>query len=322
MDSKIINEGARVLQEEIAALERLKSNLNGKFEEAVKTISEAGKVIVTGVGKSGMIARKIAATLSSVGIPAVFIHPVDALHGDLGLVSENDAAIMLSKSGSTEEIVRLIPYMKMRKAKIIAIAGSKQSLLSRSSDVALNASVEREACPFNLAPTSSSLAALALGDALAMASIKVTGFNMEDFSRLHPLGQLGRNISMQVKDIMHFGENLPLIDSDTLFREAVIEISDKKLGCVCVTEGDEKLKGIITDGDVRRIFQRFEDLNHLKTTDVMTADPVTVTDETYLSEALALMENRESQIAVLPVVDGGNKCIGVIRLHDIIRSGM
>ena len=321
--NKVMEEAKRVLTEEKEALGRIsESSINDSFLNAAEAIAGANKLIVTGVGKSGMIARKIAATFSSIGKSAVFMHPVDALHGDLGIVQESDAAILLSKSGSTEDIVRLIPYLKMRKAKIIAIVGNERSFLARSADHVINASVEKEACPFNLAPTTSTTVALALGDALAVSVMSINNVTVEDFSRLHPLGQIGRNITVQVKDIMHAGEDLPVVSINAYFRQAVIEMTDKALGCVCITNSGDKLEGVITDGDVRRALQKFDDIRDLTVKDIMTADPTTVHEDAYLSEALALMENRSSQISILPVLNDKKKLAGVVRVHDIVRSGL
>lgn len=319
---RIIDEGKRVIGEEMKSLERVSSSIDERFFEAVKMIAGASKLIVSGVGKSGMIAHKIAATFSSIGIPALFMHPVDALHGDLGIVCEDDVALLLSKSGSTDDIVRLVPYLRSRKAKLIAIVGNTDSFLSEAADVSLDASVEKEACPFNQAPTSSAVAALAIGDALAMTCMEVNGFTLEDFSKLHPLGQIGRNITLKVKDVMHSGNDLPVVSGKSSFRDAVIEITNKRLGCVCICDWEKRLLGILTDGDVRRVLHEHEDLRGLNISSIMTTNPVTVSPEAFLSEAMALMESRESQISVLPVVDSERKCAGVVRIHDIIRSGI
>ena len=320
-NSEILTEVLRVIDEEKSALENSKKVIGDEFAKAVRIISSANKVVLTGVGKSGLIARKIAATLSSLGVSAAFLHPVEALHGDIGMVQDDDVAILLSKSGNTEELVKLLPYIKMRSAKIISILGNVNSTIARFSDIVLNATVEREACPFNLAPSSSSTLALAFGDALAIASMKLRQLTLEDFSKLHPLGQIGRSITVKVVDIMHTGEELPLIYENNSFRDALIEITNKDLGCVCVIEDDYTLKGIITDGDVRRILQKTEDMRGLIVSNVMTKYPISIDEDAFLNEALAVMENRESEINVLPVVDAGNKLIGVIRLHDIVQTG-
>jgi arabinose-5-phosphate isomerase len=320
-NSEILTEVNRVIDEEISALQNSKKVIAEEFSEAVRIISTANKVILTGVGKSGLIARKIAATLSSLGVSSAFLHPVEALHGDIGMVQNDDVVILLSKSGNTEELVKLLPYIKMRSAKIISILGNVKSTIARFSDIVLNASVEREACPFNLAPSSSSTLALAFGDALAIASMKLRKLTLEEFSKLHPLGQIGRAITVKVVDIMHSGDELPLIFRHNSFRDALIEITNKDLGCVCVIEDNFTLTGIITDGDVRRILQKTEDMRGLIVGNIMTSNPITIDGNAFINEALAVMENRDSEINVLPVIDEGNKLIGVIRLHDIVQTG-
>jgi arabinose-5-phosphate isomerase len=323
MDKKELLDFAKeTLQIEIDSLIQLKNSLDDNFIRAVELILSAKKIIVSGIGKSGIIGRKIAGTFLSIGLPCVFMHSVDALHGDIGIVSEGDLTILLSKSGSTEEIVQLVPFLKNRGAKIISIVGSENSYLAKESDIAIIARVEREACPLNIVPTSSAMVALAVGDALAACIMKLKNLTIEDFSRQHPLGQLGRNLILRVEDIMHKGESLPLISPENTFREAVIEITNKKLGCVCVVDHDKHLLGIITDGDVRRTLQKFENIDKLKVSDIMTRNPVKIHYSQLLGEALALMEQRESQINVLPVVDESNICVGVIRLHDIVRSSI
>lgn len=317
---EIIHFAKETLQIEIDSLISLQAGLDESFVKAIELILSSHKIIVSGIGKSGLIGRKIAGTLLSIGFPAVFMHSVDALHGDIGIVSNGDLAILLSKSGSTDEIINLVPFLKNRGAKIISIVGDNNSFLARNSDVALIGRVEREACPLNIVPTSSAIVALAIGDALAACLMKIKNLTLDDFARQHPLGQLGRNIILRVSDVMHKAEKLPRVYTDSSFKDAIIEITNKKLGCVCVVDTNSILRGIITDGDVRRALQRFNSIENLKVNDVMTINPITVGPDVLLAEALAIMEQRESQINVLPVVDSQNKCIGVIRLHDIIRS--
>ncbi|MCX7908861.1 MAG: KpsF/GutQ family sugar-phosphate isomerase [Ignavibacteria bacterium] len=318
----LLSVAKETLQREINSLQMLMDSLDENFLRAVELIVTAEKIIVSGIGKSGIIGRKIAGTFLSIGLPCVFMHSVDALHGDIGIVSQGDLAILLSKSGSTEEIVQLVPFLKNRGAKIISIVGNEHSFLAKNSDVTILAKVEREACPLNIVPTSSAMVALAVGDALAACVMKVKNLTLEDFARQHPLGQLGRNLILRVEDVMHKGENLPLIRPENTFRESVIEITNKKLGCVCVVDNDNKLLGIITDGDVRRTLQKYHNIDELKVSDVMTKNPIKIHYSALLGEALSLMEQRESQINVLPVVDNDYKCIGVIRLHDIVRSSI
>ncbi len=320
-NEEILNEAQRVFDEEIAAITKSKNVIDDNFIKAVKLISGANKVVLTGVGKSGLIARKIAATLSSIGTSSTFLHPVEALHGDIGLVQNGDTAILLSKSGTTEELTKLIPYLKFRGANIISILGNVNSTIARYSDAVLNATVSREACPFNLAPTSSSTLALVYGDALAMVVMKLKGTTLEDFSKLHPLGLIGKSITVKVEDVMQKGLLIPFIDKEAAFKNAIIEISNKNLGCVCVIDSNQILLGIITDGDVRRVLQKSDDIRGLKVGNVMTKSPVTIKQGAYLQEALAIMENRESEISVLPVINDDRRVCGIIRLHDIVRSG-
>jgi arabinose-5-phosphate isomerase len=305
----------------IDALVSAKSKIDVKYETAVKTIVDGNKLIVSGVGKSGFIARKIAATFSSIGKKAFFLHPVEALHGDIGMVEDGDVAILLSKSGTTDDIVRLVPFLRSRNVKIIGIAGKENTYLANNSDIVLDGSVERESCPFDIAPTTSSLLALMIGDALAVGTMHYTGMEVKDFARNHPLGQIGRNITLRVKDIMHRGDALPQIKENSRFKEAVLEITEKALGCVCILSDSGELKGLITDGDVRRAFEKIDDFKTLKVEEVMTKSPTTLNPDSYLGDALAVMENRKSQISVCPVVDENNICRGVLRLHDIILSG-
>lgn len=319
---EIIHEAKRVFGNEIKAFETARNRIDEKYYEAVKALSEANKIIVSGVGKSGLIGRKISATFSSIGKPSVFMHPVDALHGDIGIVEEGNVVILLSKSGSTKELVRLAPFLKGRGAFIIAISGNGKSYLSRAADITLNASIESEACPLDIVPTTSTTLSLAIGDALAVSVMKMNDIRIEDFIKQHPLGQIGRNNTLQVKDIMHKEEALPVINMESSFRDSVIEITNKSLGCVGVINGGRDLKGIITDGDIRRILQDNKEISGLKVKDIMTKNPICINDEALVGEALSLMENRKSQISVLPVVDYSNKYIGVIRIHDIVRSGI
>jgi len=320
-NSEILTVVKNVFTDEISALNTASNKINDEYIKAVELISNSNKVIISGVGKSGMIARKIAATLSSIGCSALFLHPVEALHGDIGMVQSNDVAILISKSGGTEEIVRLVPYLKMLDAKIIAITGNLDSFLSRKADITLDASVEREACPFNLAPTSSSTLQLVIGDALAIGVMKFKNVSSTDFARLHPLGQLGRNLTLKVKDTMHRDTALPIINKEASLKDAIIEISRKRLGCVCIVDENLNLEGIVTDGDIRRILQEYDDIRDLKVSELMTVSPTFIHQDAFLGEAVALMENRNSQISMLPVLESG-KLIGIIRIHDIVQSGV
>ncbi len=321
-EKELLAEVSRIFDLNISSLILAKSNITAEYAKAVGILSKSKKIIVTGVGKSGLVAKKIAATLSSIGFKSFFLHPVEALHGDIGLVENGDCCILLSKSGTSEDIIRLIPYLKSRNVKLIAIVGNSNSFLAYNSDVIINGAVEKEACPYNVTPTTSTLTALAIGDALAISLMIHNNIKITDFAKNHPLGQIGKNLTLKVKDLMHKGLALPIIKSKSLFKDSIIEISNKKLGCICVIDDNQKLIGIITDGDVRRMLQEFDDIRNLKVDDVMTKDPVTVGTDAFLNEALSIMEQRDSQINVLPVVDADKKCVGVIRVHDIIRSGI
>jgi arabinose-5-phosphate isomerase len=282
------------------------------------------KVILIGVGKSGMVARKIAATLTSTGTVGVYLHPSDALHGDLGIVTSDDVAMVLSNSGETEELLAILPYLKHRQVPIIAIVGNLHSTLARKADVVLDASVNKEACPLNLVPTASTTVALVIGDALAMALMQVKGLTPNDFARNHPAGRLGKRLTLHVGSLMHCGAANPTIGPDASWIEIVSAISHGGLGAVNVVDEAGHLIGLITDGDLRRSMQKLRaaEIERLMARMMMTCDPVVVTPDVLAYDALQLMENRSSQIAVLPVVDHERYCVGLIRLHDIVRSGL
>lgn len=317
--SEYLSEGIRIVQEEVSSLTRTLNSLSEDFADAIELLLSARKVIVCGIGKSGIIAQKIVATLNSTGTMSAFLHPVEALHGDIGIVEQNDVVIVLSKSGTTSEIVAMMPFLRSRSVKSIGILGSIQSPISEYCDVVLDASVEREACIHNLAPSNSTTVALALGDALALTLMRAKNFTSRDFSVSHPLGQLGRNMTLKVADVMHRYSSLPLVLSNTTLQSALIEMTLKKIGCVCVVNESQKLLGLLTDGDIRRILQQYDDFKALNVGEVMTKDPIVVSPQILLGEALAIMEERERQLNVLPVVDSG-QLVGVIRVHDILRS--
>jgi arabinose-5-phosphate isomerase len=280
-----------------------------------------GKVVILGVGKSGIIGQKIAATMTSAGTAALYLHPSDALHGGLGIVQPDDVVIVLSNSGETDEIVAMLPYLKNRAVPIVAIVGNLNSTLARRADALLDASVDKEACPLNLAPTTSTTVALAIGDALAMTVMKVKGMTSDDFAVNHPAGRLGKRLTLRVADLMH--EN-PKIRTGASWVEVVRAISKGGLGAVCVVDAAGRLAGIITDGDLRRAIEQTgqDSLARLTSDDFMTCKPVVATPELLAFDALRLMEDRPSQISVLPVVDNDQMCVGLIRVHDIVRSGL
>ncbi|NJL86863.1 MAG: KpsF/GutQ family sugar-phosphate isomerase [Leptolyngbyaceae cyanobacterium SM1_1_3] len=283
-----------------------------------------GKVILTGVGKSGIVARKIAATLTSIGTSALYLHPVDALHGDLGVVSADDVVILLSNSGETDELLAMMPSLQQRQVPLIAIVGNLRSTLAQQSHVALGATVAREACPLNLAPTTSTTVALAIGDALAMTLVQIQGLTPEQFALNHPAGRLGKRLTLRVQDLMHSGQENPTISPQASWLAMVSAISEGGLGAVSVINDQGILLGVITDGDLRRAIERVDptELASLAAIAVMTANPTTAHPQQLAYDALQVMENRPSQIAVLPVVDDQEQCIGMLRLHDLARSGL
>ena len=283
-----------------------------------------GKVVILGVGKSGIIAQKIAATMTSVGTAALYLHPSDALHGGLGIVQQEDVVIVLSNSGETDEIVAMLPYLQNRHVKIVAIVGNVNSTLARKAEAVLDASVDQEACPLNLAPTTSTTVALAIGDALAVTLMKVKGLTTDEFASNHPAGRLGKRLTLRVADLMHGDSESPTIATGSSWVEVVRAISKGGLGAVCVVDGAGNLAGIITDGDLRRAIEQttHDALGRLTCDDFMTRKPTVATPELLAFDALQLMENRPSQISVLPVVDVAGKCLGLIRVHDIVRGGI
>ena len=283
-----------------------------------------GKVVILGVGKSGIIGQKIAATMTSTGTAALYLHPSDALHGGLGIVQPDDVVIVLSNSGETDEIVGMLPYLKNRQVAIVAIVGNLNSTLAHRADAVLDASVDQEACPLNLAPTTSTTVALAIGDALAMTVMKVKELTPDDFAVNHPAGRLGKRLTLRVSDLMHRNGENPTIATGSSWIEVVRAISKGGLGAVCVVDPHGRLAGIITDGDLRRAIERTgsESLAKLTCDDFMTRQPTVASPELLAFDALRLMEDRPSQISVLPVVDEDQMCVGLIRVHDIVRSGL
>lgn len=292
------------------------------IEVALGLIADcSGKVIVTGVGKSGVIAQKIAQTLTSTGTVGIFVHPSDALHGSLGVVKDGDVVIALSNSGETDEILAIMPALKRRNVAVIAIVGNIDSSLARQSDVVLDASVDKEACPLNLAPTTSTTVALAIGDALAMTVMESRGLTAEDFAANHPAGRLGKRLTLTVASLMH---DSPNVGEDAGWLEVVKAISKHSLGAVNVIDNAGKLVGIVTDGDLRRTIEKTApaSFGSLNAAAMMTRSPITATPTMLAFDALQLMENRPSQISVLPVVDESGGCVGLLRLHDVVRSGL
>jgi arabinose-5-phosphate isomerase len=296
-----------------------------EIERVIKLLAGCrGKIVILGAGKSGIIAQKIAATMTSTGTGALHLHPSDALHGGIGIINSDDVVMILSNSGETDEIIEMLPYLKRRQVPIIALVGNLGSTLARRADVVIDGSVDQEACPLNLAPTTSTTVALALGDALALTLMQVKGLTPADFAINHPGGQLGKRLTLTVADLMHSGANNPTIALGAMWVEVVKGISAGGLGAVNVVDETGHLAGIITDGDLRRAIERLDHaaLADLKCEEIMTRNPTVANPELLAYDALQLMENRPSQIAVLPVVDGERVCVGLIRVHDIVRSGL
>jgi arabinose-5-phosphate isomerase len=326
MEKTYSEQVAELLRMEAEAISRAAERLDeGAAERAVALLAACrGKVVTVGVGKSGNIAQKIAATLTSTGTAALFLHPSDALHGGIGVVGGDDVVIVLSNSGETAEVVELLPHIQHRHAPVIAVVGNLDSTLARRADVALDASVEQEACPLGLAPTTSTTVALALGDALAMTLMSVKRLTPEDFAMNHPGGRLGKRLTVRVCDLMHDEGEHPTVRPEATLLDAVREIGRGGLGAVSVVDADGRLVGVITDGDVRRTLQRgrLADLEDLTCAAIMTREPVVVAPDALAYAALRLMEDRPSQISVLPVVEPSGRAVGLVRIHDIVRSGI
>jgi arabinose-5-phosphate isomerase len=320
MDIDFIAAGQSAMELEAEAITCATRRLDGQFTSAVRLIHDHhGKIVVTGLGKSGFVAQKLAATLCSTGTPAVFLHPVDALHGDVGIYTRGDPTVLLSKSGTTLELLRLIPILRELNSLLIGIVGNRMSPLGKEMDILLDASVRAEADPYNLAPTASAAVATALGDALALAVMQARKLTPEDFAQRHPAGQLGRNLRVTVRQVMHCGDEVAWADRESSIKSVIIAMNRCPMGAACVIGEDGRLEGVITDGDLRRALQMHDDIRAVKAGDLMTARPVTVEPDATLQEALRLMEDRPSQISVLPVLDG-KRCLGLVRLHDLYRT--
>ncbi|MCH8301057.1 MAG: KpsF/GutQ family sugar-phosphate isomerase [Candidatus Marinimicrobia bacterium] len=316
-----IQKAKEVIRVEADAIAALSSRIDGNFVDAVELVFECkGRVIVTGVGKSGLVARKIAATLASTGTSAFFIHAAEGLHGDLGVVREEDVILIVTKSGETSEISALIPQLRNIGVKLITITGTLDTSLTRVSDIVLDASVKEEACPHDLAPTASSTAALVMGDALAVALLERRGFTMEDFASIHPGGNLGKKLLTRMEDLMYTGDHLPIMQEDSLFKDVILEMNRKRFGAVCIVDDKGKLKGIITEGDLRREIEKGEAILQSKASESMSTKPKVVSAQTLAVDALALLE--EFNILQLITVDEDGKPIGMIHLHDLLDAGI
>lgn len=318
---EIIQKGKEIIRIEAEAVANLSESINDQFVKAINTISESkGRVVLTGMGKSGLIARKIVATLNSTGTAAIYLHPTDALHGDLGMVRKEDVVILISKSGNTEEIANLLPMLKRLGVKMIAMCGSESSRVAKECDIFLNISVKEEACPYDLAPTASTTATLAMGDALSVVLLQTRNFTIEDFAFLHPGGSLGKRLSLKISEIMIKDERVPIVEEDASLKDVIIEITSKRLGTTCVVNSSGVLTGIITDGDLRRLLEKTLEIKNLIAKDVMTRKPKVLKENYLASFALQQMENYK--ITSLIITGDGNKPIGIVHLHDLINLGL
>lgn len=317
----IIEKAKEVIRKEAEAILNLEKKINSEFQKAVEIILKCrGRVIVTGIGKSGIIGKKIAATLNSTGTAALFLHPVEGLHGDLGLVRRDDVVIAITKSGETEELQQLFPLFKRLGVPIISLTGSPGSQTAEKSDVVIDVSVAEEACPNNLVPTSSTTAALVMGDALAIALLEERHFSAEDFALLHPGGYLGKRLLLKVKDVMHTGTSIPMVSEDANMKEVILEMTSKRFGATTVVNDKKELVGIFTDGDLRRLVERTEEIFKLKAREVMIRNPKTIEEEALAAKALNRMEFYNITCLIVP--NGNKEPVGILHLHDLLKAGV
>ena len=319
--SKIIESAKEVLEIEANSILKLKDNIGEEFDKAIKILYNCkGRVIVTGMGKSGLIGKKIAATMSSTGTPAYFLHPAESTHGDSGVITRNDVIIAISNSGETQELMNLLPLIKRFGCLMIGMTGNINSTLGKTSDVVLDISVEKEADTLGKAPTASTTATLAMGDALAVCLMQEKGFTKEDFLMFHPSGKLGKGLTYKVKDLMITGEKMPVVSENESFQSVIKTISDYKLGMAMIVDASGYLAGVLTDGDIRRTIIKHSNTTDLSVKDVMTVNPKRITEDAYAASALNLME--KYSITALAVVDENNIPVGVIHVHDLLRAGV
>jgi arabinose-5-phosphate isomerase len=317
----IIEKAKEVIRKEAEAILNLEKKINSEFQKAVEIILRCrGRVIVTGIGKSGIIGKKIAATLTSTGTAAFFLHPVEGLHGDLGLVRRDDVVIAITKSGETEELQQLFPLFKRLGVPIISLTGSPSSQTAEKSDVVLDVSVDEEACPNNLVPTSSTTAALVMGDALAIALLEERHFSAEDFALLHPGGYLGKRLLLKVKDVMHTGNSIPMVFENAEMKDIILEMTSKRFGATTVVNDKKELVGIFTDGDLRRLVERTEEIFKLKAREVMIRNPKTIEEEALAAKALNRMEFYNITCLIVP--NGNKEPVGILHLHDLLKAGV
>ena len=320
-NDELLKLASEVLAIESRAVDALRDRLGDEFIAACELCLEtSGRIVVSGMGKSGHVSNKIAATLSSTGTPAFFMHPAEASHGDLGMITSRDLLLAISYSGETMEVVTILPIVKRMGAKLLSITGNPKSTMAKAADVHLDISVNEEACPLNLAPTASTTATLAMGDALAVALLNSRGFTAEDFARSHPSGNLGKRLILRVSDIMHSGDRIPAVMSDVSLRDGLMEMTDKGLGMTAVVSDDRTLEGIFTDGDLRRTLDSGADIHSTRIRDVMHSNCKTISPDILAAEALYILE--ENKITSLVVTDEDNKLIGALNIHDLFREGL
>lgn len=320
-NNELLALAAEVLEIESRAVENLKTRLNDDFVAACQLCMEiSGRVVVTGMGKSGHVSNKIAATLASTGTPAFFMHPAEASHGDLGMITKHDLLLAVSYSGETEEVITILPAVKRMGAKLLSMTGNPDSTMAKLADAHLDISVTEEACPLNLAPTASTTATLAMGDALAVALLKNRGFTVEDFARSHPSGNLGKRLLLRVSDVMRVGDRVPTVSADVTLRDALLEMTDKGLGMTAIVDADNSILGIYTDGDLRRTLDTGADIRSTVIRDVMHTNCKTTSAEVLAAEALRLLE--ENKITSLLVADDDGTLVGALNIHDLFREGL
>ncbi len=319
--SKINELAKEVLEIEANSILRLKSNIGDAFDKAIDILYNCrGRVIVTGMGKSGLIGKKIAATMSSTGTPSYFLHPAESTHGDSGVITREDVIIAISNSGETQELMNLLPLIKRFGCPMIGMTGNMNSTLAKTSDVTLDISVEREACPLGKAPTASTTATLAMGDTLAVCLMEKKGFTKEDFLMFHPSGKLGKGLTYKVRDLMITGEKMPVVSDKESFTSVINTISEYKLGMAMIVDSSGSLSGVLTDGDIRRTIIKYSNATEMSVNEVMTANPKRITEDAYAASALNLME--KYSITALAVVDENNIPVGVVHVHDLLRAGV
>ena len=320
-ESALCASGVSVIETEARALAALATRVDGKFAAACRImLSCQGRVVATGMGKSGHVARKIAATLASAGTPAFFLHSGEASHGDLGMITGADVVLALSNSGETGEILTILPIIKRLGIPLVALTGNGRSRLANEADVHIDVGVEQEACPLGLAPTASTTAALAMGDALAIALLEARGFSAEDFARSHPGGRLGRRLLLHIGDVMHTGADVPKVSAGQVVSSALVEMTRSRLGMAAVVDAGDRVLGVFTDGDLRRALEDDVDMKRMRIGEVMTRDCVTATPEMLAAEAVNLMQQRA--VSALPVVDGAGRLVGALNMHDLLRAGV